>query len=181
MKMEEKWYIDYIEEGEEELAVNEYDITSIPNDFNMLTLFNFIESGIVKIPDFQRNYVWDQKRASKLIESIILGLPIPQIFFYESEKNKYLVIDGQQRLMSIYFFIKQRFPKANCRNIIRAEFEKYGKIRDEIISDDTYFVNFTLKLDYNDNKSSYDGKKYSTLDEKINYEEHNHQTKLSGR
>ncbi len=165
--MENAWYIDFVEDGDEDVLVNEYDITSIPNDFNMLTLFNFIESGIVKIPDFQRNYVWDQKRASKLIESIILGLPVPQVFFYESEKNNYLVIDGQQRLMSIYFFMKQRFPKTTARNLIRTEFETYGKIRDEVIQNDEYFVNFNLKLNYNGNISAYNGFKYSTLDEKI--------------
>ena len=163
----EEWYIDIDDAEGEEIPMNEYDITSVPNDFNMLTIYNFIESGIVKIPDFQRNYVWDQKRASKLIESIILGLPIPQVFFYESERNNYLVIDGQQRLMSIYFFIKQRFPKANSRNLIREEFEKFGKIRDEVISNDELFTNFTLKLNYNDTKSQYNGKKYSTLDEKV--------------
>lgn len=165
--MYEDWYIDIDDVEGDEIPVNEYDITSVPNDFNMLTIYNFIESGIVKIPDFQRNYVWDQKRASKLIESIILGLPIPQVFFYESEKNSYLVIDGQQRLMSIYFFIKQRFPKINCRNLIREEFEKYGKIRDEVIANDELFTNFTLSLNYGDSKSLYNGKKYSTLDEKI--------------
>jgi len=74
--------------------IKEYDITASPNDFNMSTMFSFIESGAVKIPGFQRNYVWDVKRASKLIESIIIGLPIPQIFLYEEERNKFLVIDG---------------------------------------------------------------------------------------
>ena len=106
----EPWFED--ETGEtDDFQVKEYDITASPNDFNMFTMFSFIESGAVKIPGFQRNYVWDIKRASKLIESIVIGLPIPQIFLYEEERNKFLVIDGQQRLMSIYYFIKQRFPK----------------------------------------------------------------------
>jgi uncharacterized protein with ParB-like and HNH nuclease domain len=52
----------------------------------------------VKIPGFQRNYVWDIKRASKLIESIIIGIPIPQIFLFEEDRNKFIVIDGQQTL-----------------------------------------------------------------------------------
>jgi len=51
------------------------------------------------------------ERASKLIESIITGIPIPQIFLYEKSKNTFLVIDGQQRLMTIYYFINKRFPK----------------------------------------------------------------------
>jgi len=104
------WYEDVPEEASD-IALTEYDITASPNDFNISTIFNFIESGSLKIPVFQRNYVWDVKRASKLIESIIIGLPVPQIFLFEESRNKFLVIDGQQRLMSIYYFIKGRFPQ----------------------------------------------------------------------
>lgn len=100
--MEDLWYQDEVDDGEE-ILTNEYDITSVPNDFNISTIFNLIESGVIRIPVFQRNYVWDIKRASRLIESILMGLPIPQVFLYEKEKNNWHVIDGQQRLMSIYF------------------------------------------------------------------------------
>ena len=96
----EDWFDDYAE-GVDELQVDEYDITATPNDFNVMTLHSFIESGAVRIPGFQRNFVWDLGRASKLIESLILGLPVPQLFLYEQARNRFLVIDGQQRLMSI--------------------------------------------------------------------------------
>ena len=109
--MEEKWYIDQMDNDEEDVTVTEYDVTATPNDFNISTLYSLIDNGVIKMPPFQRNYVWDERRASKLIESILLGLPIPQIFLYEHKKNSFYVIDGQQRLLSIYFFIKQRFPK----------------------------------------------------------------------
>jgi uncharacterized protein with ParB-like and HNH nuclease domain len=74
-----QWFDDYVDEDEDQ-QIDEYDITSSPNDFNVLTLHNFVESGAVRIPGFQRNFVWDHARASKLIESLILGLPVPQIF-----------------------------------------------------------------------------------------------------
>ena len=142
---ETKWFDDYAEEGDE-IQIEEYDITAAPNDFNVLTIFNFLESGAVRIPGFQRNYVWDLGRASKLIESLILGLPVPQVFLYEIERNKFLVIDGQQRLMSIYYFIKQRFPKKEKRTDLRAIFDEQGKIPDHVVHDDVYFENFRLKL-----------------------------------
>ena len=63
-------------QNEEITDVIDYDISVSPNDFNLKTLFDFIDSGIVKIPGFQRNYVWDLKRASKLIESLLIGVPI---------------------------------------------------------------------------------------------------------
>jgi len=101
------------EEDEDSAVIREYDISSNPNDFNISTIMSFLESGNVKIPVFQRNYVWDIKRASKLIESIIIGLPIPQIFLFEESRNRFLVIDGQQRLMSIYYFIKPQGSPEN--------------------------------------------------------------------
>jgi uncharacterized protein with ParB-like and HNH nuclease domain len=139
------WFEDYVEDADD-LQVEEYDITAAPNDFNVLTIQSFLESGAVRIPGFQRNYVWDIGRASKLIESLILGLPVPQVFLYEIERNKFLVIDGQQRLMSIYYFIKQRFPRKDRRAELRVIFDEHGKIPESIIHDDNYFENFRLKL-----------------------------------
>ena len=88
----------------------------------------------------------DMKRASKLIESIILGLPVPQIFLYEREKNNFYVIDGQQRLLSIYFFIKERFPTKSGKDILRDYLAGTDKIEPKIISNDKFFNNFSLKL-----------------------------------
>jgi hypothetical protein len=139
------WFDDYAEDIDE-VQVEEYDITAAPNDFNVLTIFNFLESGAVRIPGFQRNYVWDLGRASKLIESLILGLPVPQVFLYETERNKFIVIDGQQRLMSIYYFLKQRFPKKEKRSELRSIFDRHAKIPDDIVHNDEYFENFRLKL-----------------------------------
>lgn len=160
------WYIDLCEE-ETETVVKEYDITATPNDFNILTLFSLIDNGVIKMPPFQRNYVWDEKRASKLIESIILGLPIPQVFLYEQGKNSFYVIDGQQRLLSIYFFVKQRFPTAEGRLILRQYLTGDTKIDNSILSDDRYFKNFKLKLpsSANNEKNKFDKLKYETLGE----------------
>ncbi len=142
-----KWYEDESDAEEEKgYPVGEYEITTSPNDWNVITLVNFIESGAVKIPGFQRNFVWDINRASKLIESIIIGLPIPQIFLYEESRNRFLVIDGQQRLMSIYYFVKQRFPRKEKRTELRHIFDRTGKIPNDIFHDDRYFTKFNLSL-----------------------------------
>jgi uncharacterized protein with ParB-like and HNH nuclease domain len=152
----------------------EYDISSSPNDFNVKTLFDFIDSGVVKIPGFQRNYVWDIKRASKLIESILIGIPIPQIFLYEQAKNKFIVIDGQQRYMTIYYFIKKRFPKDMKRLELRNIFDSQKGIPENILSDDNFFTNFNLKLTANQTgkENKFNRLNYDTLDEedKISFE-----------
>jgi uncharacterized protein with ParB-like and HNH nuclease domain len=141
----EQWF-EKEEPEESDSLIREYDITASPNDFNTLTLFSFIESGVVKIPGFQRNFVWDIKRASKLIESMIIGLPVPQIFLYEEDRNRFLVIDGQQRLMSLYYFIKQRFPRKEKRIELRRIFDAHGNIPDGVLQDDDYFSKFSLQL-----------------------------------
>jgi uncharacterized protein with ParB-like and HNH nuclease domain len=159
-----EWFDDYADE-EDELQIDEYDITATPNDFNVSTLFNFIESGAVRIPGFQRNFVWDQVRASKLIESLILGIPVPQLFLYEQARNRFLVIDGQQRLMSIYYFIKRKFPRKEKRVEIRAIFDKEGKVPDEILHNDEFFEDFKLKLSEKlpNQTNKFHGLNYSTL------------------
>jgi len=165
--MEEKWYEDITENEEVDSAVTEYDITSTPNDFNISTIFSLIDNGVIKMPPFQRNYVWDEKRASKLIESIILGLPVPQVFLYEQGKNSFYVIDGQQRLLSIYFFMKQRFPTKEGKAILRQYLTGDTKIDSSILSDDRYFKNFSLKLPAlaSGEKNKFDKLKYETLGE----------------
>lgn len=154
-------------DNEDNIFVGEYDITATPNDFNISTLFSLIDNGVIRMPPFQRNYVWDIKRASKLIESIILGLPVPQVFLYEQGKNTFFVIDGQQRLLSIYFFMKQRFPTTNGRRALREYLTGDTKITDEILSDDDYFTNFKLNLPTptSEEKNKMNGLKFETLGE----------------
>jgi len=155
------------EEPEGEYPVSEYELTPSPNDFNILTLVSLMDSGVVKIPSFQRNYVWDIKRASKLIESLIIGLPVPQIFFFEQGKNNYLVIDGQQRLMTIYYFVKGRFPKETKRTELRRLFNERGSMPPETIFDDEYFSKFNLILSEGEKIEGYKNKfhkrNYETL------------------
>jgi uncharacterized protein with ParB-like and HNH nuclease domain len=137
---------DDLEDSSEDISFTEYDISASPNDFNIKTLFDFIGSGVVKIPGFQRNYVWDIKRASKLIESIIIGIPVPQIFLYEEARNRFTVIDGQQRYMSIYYFMNKRFPRYEKRQELRMIFDRNKGIPEAILNNNEYFADFNLTL-----------------------------------
>lgn len=95
-----------------------YDLT--PYHFNMDVsglLRRFADNDIL-IPSFQRNYVWSKDGASMFIDSVLRGLPTPSLFFYEQAPRKYLVIDGQQRLLSLYYYIRNIFPdKKQHQNI----------------------------------------------------------------
>lgn len=157
---------DYYEMPYEETSIISYDISVIPNDFNVMTINSLIESGVISMPAFQRNYVWDRKRASRFIESLILGLPIPQIFLYQMERNRYSVIDGQQRLLTIYFFMKQRFPRSGKRGFLRKVFDQNGNIPENILANNEYFQDFKLQFAKQENgeKHPLNNKKYQMLD-----------------
>lgn len=77
------------------------------NDWTTETLINQINKGNIQLnPDFQRRDAWDKKRKSKFIESLILGMPIPQVVLAESKdrRGSYIVLDGKQRLLSLRQF-----------------------------------------------------------------------------
>lgn len=155
--------------GEPDVQLVEYDITSSANDFNVLTITSYIESGSIILPPYQRNYTWDKKRASKLIESLILGLPVPQVFLYEEARNRFAILDGQQRLMSIYFFRKKRFPKMSKRAELREVFAEKGVFPDAVLSDDEYFESFNIQLPAlgGEEPSPLHGLNYDTLGENL--------------
>jgi hypothetical protein len=70
-------------------------------DWTAATLIDQLRRGNIKLdPIFQRRDAWDTKRKSRFIESIVLGLPIPQIVLAEAkdDRGSFLVIDGNQRL-----------------------------------------------------------------------------------
>lgn len=149
--------------------VGEFDIVSSPNDFNTKTLVSFIEGGRFIVPGFQRNYVWDISRASRLIESVVLGLPVPQVFLYEEAKNRFLVVDGQQRLLSLYFFAKKRFPRKEVRPELRTIIDRNGgRMPDSLLEDDKFFQRFNLRLPSNlpDEKNPLHGLNHATLGER---------------
>ncbi|HYP25329.1 MAG TPA: DUF262 domain-containing protein [Blastocatellia bacterium] len=91
----------------------QYDITSYGADYDVEGLVKRLDRGDILIPPFQRNYIWTQQEASRFIESLLLGLPVPAIFLArEPDTNKLLVIDGQQRLKTLQFFYSGIFnPK----------------------------------------------------------------------
>jgi hypothetical protein len=68
------------------------------------------QRGRLKLqPSFQRRGIWDEKRHSKFIESILLDVPLPYIFLAEDPDGTQVVIDGQQRLNAVFSFLNQDF------------------------------------------------------------------------
>ncbi len=97
------------EEQEEDEFPIKYDIATYPSDFTLWGIYEMWESKDIIIPEFQREFVWSIRQASLLVESFLLGLPVPPVFFYVDEENKNQVIDGQQRILSICFYFEGFF------------------------------------------------------------------------
>jgi hypothetical protein len=97
------------EEVEEDEAPISFDIASYPSDLTLSVVKEMWDNGDIEIPEYQRNFVWTIKQSSLLVESFLLGLPVPQVFFYVDATNKNQVIDGQQRIVSIASFLDGHF------------------------------------------------------------------------
>ena len=89
---------------DDEITPLHYNISNYPADFTLEVLYMKWKNSEIIIPAFQRGFVWNLVQSSRLIESFLMGLPIPSIFLYTGADEKYLVIDGSQRLRTIFFF-----------------------------------------------------------------------------
>ena len=104
------------EEAEEGDFVR-FDIATYPSDLTLSVLHEQWKNKDIEIPEFQRAYVWKQSQASLLIESFLLGLPVPPVFFYVGDENRSIVIDGQQRITSIVFFLDGFFGPEDDKGV----------------------------------------------------------------
>ncbi|MFI8645605.1 DUF262 domain-containing protein [Pseudomonas iridis] len=88
-------------------AVNERKVLIQQYDYAVRTLIDMVlEEDLLLNPDYQRQYRWDDLKASRFIESILLNIPVPVIYLAEEKDGTFSVIDGQQRLTSLLRFIK---------------------------------------------------------------------------
>ena len=159
----EKWEIDDTEEPEEDERDNiKFEISYYPSDLTLKGYLDKWENDHLIIPTFQRNYVWDQVQASKLIESFLLGLPVPGVFLYKQRNtNKLLIIDGQQRILTSIKYFKGTFGEKKFRlKNVRNEWE--GKSYEELNESDRLQLDDTVlratvvqQLDPEDDSSIY--------------------------
>ena len=93
-----------------------YTISSYGADMPIDGLVNRLKRGDIFVPRFQRNFVWTITQASRFIESLVLGLPVPGIFlFKEPETQRLMVVDGQQRLLTLQSFYQGVFGERKFR------------------------------------------------------------------
>lgn len=122
----------------ETAATTPYRILSYGADYTVDSLVKRLQSGAFYIPPFQRAYVWERPQASRFIESLLLGLPVPGVFVArESGSSKHLIIDGQQRLKTLQYFFENRFGSSDRKFPLRDVASQWnGKTVDCLDSDD---------------------------------------------
>jgi hypothetical protein len=101
-------------------AQNELVIQS--SDLSLGSIASMVESSAINIePGYQRRERWDEVKKSALIESFLLNIPVPPIYLAEDEYGKYSIIDGKQRVTSIYEFICKKMKLSGLEDFTDLE------------------------------------------------------------
>ncbi|HOB67085.1 DUF262 domain-containing protein [Ottowia sp.] len=133
------------DEGDITGSVDFRDAVVVSHDWTIETIYSQIKKENIDLqPKFQRRAAWDTIRKSRLIESIIVGMPVPNIVLAENQeqRGKFIVIDGKQRLVSIKGFIEDDFSLSGLD--IRGDLN--GKKYSDLVDDDrNNFDNSTLR------------------------------------
>lgn len=100
--------------------IRDLTVESISNKYDESLKSSLIDKpsyNHIYIPEYQRDFTWDIDRQSKLIESIILGLPIPFIFVAENKNSAWEIVDGSQRIRTIHAFLNNKLCLQNLKSI----------------------------------------------------------------
>lgn len=96
------------ENNSDDSRIERYQINTFTQDRAIETLVKWYDNGKLILPEFQRDYVWTYANSCRLIESILLNLPIPNIFLFkvkDKKGEKFLLIDGLQRITTINQYV----------------------------------------------------------------------------
>lgn len=125
---------DFIAQGtpqdpDEYLAQNSFRIVYQTNNFFLPQIRDMIENreAINLRPEYQRRLRWTNAQKSKLIESLLLNIPVPPVFFYEADAARYEVMDGQQRLNAIRDFFAGDFSLSSLKVLAPLNGLRYTK------------------------------------------------------
>ncbi len=115
-------------EPQEITPYNPDDIRVHQKQFSIKFIEEMIENGDIDFtPDFQRNFVWNSIQKSKLIESLLLRIPLPIFYFAEDKEGRLTIVDGLQRLTTIKEFMNNEFPLNHLEYLSEGVKGKYYK------------------------------------------------------
>ncbi|MBX7171694.1 MAG: DUF262 domain-containing protein [Pyrinomonadaceae bacterium] len=123
--------VDYVPSELDDFYSDEslYNINSWGADLSFRELIERYKEGSIIKPEIQRNYVWDKAEASRFIDSILLGLPVPSIFLAKPKINeeKLLIVDGYQRIMTVFDFVENGTFRKDGKSFSLTNSDKINK------------------------------------------------------
>lgn len=141
------------EENNDIVTISRYDFNSFAIERSVRDLVDWASRDKVFIPDFQRAFVWDFNKCCKFIESILLDLPIPNMFMFKdrtSNAEKYILIDGLQRFTCINQFKKGVYDNGEMKKDFKINIKNsnwFGKTYLTLDDDDKYaFDDYALRI-----------------------------------
>ncbi|AIY79563.1 hypothetical protein U728_931 [Clostridium botulinum 202F] len=124
-----------IEDDEKELNVDDLLNTKISYKAKVMdieSVLNALKRGDYILPKYQRKYVWEKYQASNLVLSLIKNIPIPPLYlYYDNKTAKYVVLDGQQRITTLFMYYNDIFYKSKSGRE-KIDFKDISKNLDEI-------------------------------------------------
>lgn len=140
----------YLDSNEAALDIdlmNDVMIQTIPYPMGFRTVMESMDNDLFVIPSFQRVYRWTEAQAQELAISLVRGMPIPTIYGYRNEQQQIVVLDGQQRLISLYLYYKGKFIKKKRNGFINAK-EKNGGFKNALerweLIDKDYYMEYVM-------------------------------------
>ena len=129
-------------ENAEELDAMEYsggqnkyifrEVRVTKKDFSVYELLRKYRQGkLVLDISFQRRRVWSEKQKCELIESIFMGLPLPIFYFKQLDNSRYVVVDGKQRLSTLFEYLEDKFALKNLKILDFLNTKKFSDLEKE--------------------------------------------------
>ena len=115
-------------QGYERAVYGEANVQQYKTDVGFKTLVDGVADNLYIIPNFQRVYKWTEDQVEDLAVSLIKGMPIPPIYAYRNKNNQLEILDGQQRVLSMFFYYIGKYTRKKKDNYINLRnFNKVDK------------------------------------------------------
>ncbi|KKG14124.1 hypothetical protein EO98_09100 [Methanosarcina sp. 2.H.T.1A.6] len=127
-------------------------------DLYIPSLKDMINNGVIDLdPTFQRRDRWSIAQQSRLIESLIMAVPIPPVFLAEEEYNSYSVMDGKQRLTAIYMYLTDQFALTGLEFWQELNKKKFSELNKTVRSGiDRRYISAVVLLNESDLEIKFD-------------------------
>ena len=162
-------YDEAIETAKDIEVVENVMIQTATTQLSFSSLMFGLERGDYVIPDFQRMYHWTEEQAEQLAISLVRGMPIPPIYGYRNAEQQVVILDGQQRVLSLYFYYIGKFlgKKRNAFIDVRKANDGSIKFRDYLESCDLKEKKYQMESEGKNGKTQIIDITYQNISDRV--------------